>query len=109
MDVGGAFIHGTGVPTSDAPPTHHVDAHDFGTSVSSGRATNKNGLWRIMSLVNKTARIPTTTSPFENRKGFTLTTLAKNDHTKITTEKSMAIRVTIFTSAGSTMESEALI
>ena len=37
VDVGGAFIHGTDVPTSDAPSTHNVGAHGFGTSISSGR------------------------------------------------------------------------
>ncbi|EJK51497.1 hypothetical protein THAOC_29326 [Thalassiosira oceanica] len=39
VDVGGAFIHGTGVSTSTAP-TFHVGSHDFGTS-NTGRFSRK--------------------------------------------------------------------
>ena len=39
VDVGGAFIHGTGVSTSTAP-TSHVGSHDLGTS-NTGRASRK--------------------------------------------------------------------
>ena len=40
VDVGGAFIHGTGVSTSTAP-TSHVGSHDFGTSNTGKVASRK--------------------------------------------------------------------
>jgi len=42
VDVGGAFIHGTGVSSSDgAASSQQLGSHDFGTSSSSGRANKK--------------------------------------------------------------------
>mmetsp|Transcript_25666 Transcript_25666/g.53573 ORF Transcript_25666/g.53573 Transcript_25666/m.53573 type:complete len:1204 (+) Transcript_25666:18-3629(+) len=58
VDVGGAFIHGTGVSTSDAdrPPSTHVGSHDFGTSSGSMNGKRKS---KVSEPIRKSARIHT--------------------------------------------------